>query len=102
MRRRGVPPYGADQPLPGDRMPALQQQHGQDHPLLYGSEIYRLLTLPDPERPQHPESRCRIRCVAHALLPPRRVYDHKVDRYAPYRYRWATRPVKYTAREYAA
>ena len=72
-RGRRVTPDRADQPLPRNRVTGLQEQHGENHPLLYRPEIYLAVAPPGPKRAQNPESWCRLCRFAHA---PSRYAEH--------------------------
>jgi hypothetical protein len=55
LSRLGFAPDRIDERLPADRAILLQEQDGQNHPLLHRSKINGGIAAPRPERAEHLE-----------------------------------------------
>ena len=54
-RRRPLAPQRVDQPLRWHRLARVQEQHGEQRPLLRSAQLKLTAVLPDRKRPQDPE-----------------------------------------------
>jgi hypothetical protein len=69
-RRRSLAPQLIDQTIARDYLPASQQQHRQDGPLLMAAQRQRAIAIEHLKRPKNPEIKHGFRNPAATLAPP--------------------------------